>query len=1677
MGAFDDLIPGNEAAGGAFDDLIPGSPEARDVGLTEALPRFGVKALGESAKHAGLALSAPGVLVDRATSLFTDTPSTAAQDFLFSLFVDPAQKSIDENALQPGEKLTPGGVGGAVTGSFLGALPDLLLGGGAVKAAPDAAIRATDSIAQAVTRLLTSGVVASQPMVQTQNVTTQDDLIRAGVDPAAAAEAAGRESAVNTLSMAGPVGATGGLVKRALSGAAMNTVGGAAADVAANSALLPDQQRPVMDPTARGTDAAIGAIVSALLGQRAPNTPQMEGARVASEYTPDAELWAAADAAAAQKKADAEKYRPILEANAVTDLASPEADAKVAALKARDVRKAEAAQAAAAEQQPATPAEQQPQQRTPAETMFVTPDGRTINPNDRNTQAGFMSAEGTRADSDVQAQRAFDVADAQARRKQEAQDRSNIVDAESGEPVDARDLSEARAGGTTTREGTAAITPEKFTFLDAKVRNGQMAEGNRVEVVESGLTVKDAKGKDAPAARVRMEDGTEAIVETKRLSEASRPQNPRFAQDIAATTYAPKKGVGTGDQQPQPRKAGQRITTEESPKIYVGPERRAEPGEGPRERRGQDVTDLAFDRIGEKRPVAALEAPRRQLVDKVEVERRAQQDREFEEAIAPRQEAAPAPQPEPVKPKGRSLIAELRKLGGIKSSEALDIGGERGFRGNSGFPGLFRKNGAGMDDIARWMHDNGWITPQQFDDVDGGVQAARDMIETAMRGEDVIHPNDLDKQAGYEAERQAYSEAAQSSGLKDEDVPDVEAAAKAAEKDPEAFDEAVRQYENDDAGFNEAVRRILDGDESAKDSQRGKAGERAEEKPSGGERPAAELQGETEREIREREKASSDADARSRDEAVAAENKEKADAEVGDYRLTGSDRKADANPNQKDLLDDDFGPGTLRFGFSPKDIAKAFGFLTGDTKEWGKTVSAFWESLKNISEIPKHPGGSPITRMVRAIFDTATGDMRGTLKKYNSATANSVIDMFAAQAGGKRAIGQTFHDAVVSWSNQQINKLSKALDGIEDDKAALAAVADLVRNPSKINPAQGKVHAAAQQIRKALDDALAYMKAAGVNVGEVKDGYFPREFDLGMVTRKATEFIQAAAQAYRETGVSAKDADAMARQLHNSLVFGESGSLFQADKGAPAAPFVKSRVFGKQVDAATHPLNKFMVNDPRIALPQYFQRVARRAETARRFNKVDKNGKIDEWGKWKDIERKIIDEGAGEALEKIKDYVAMGAGLRNPEGSKGLLKLSSAARTWSTLMFLEKATLSSLSEFVTPGIRAGDATQIVASLKTTVQALLKAGDSTRLRELGEDLGLLADHFMDTFNAARFSGGEPASQFQSKVLNQYFRRTGLSQWTEATRVGAIQVGQTFIRRLAKDMSAKRDMNLTKRYLAELGVSDKDADAFAKFVVSKNDGRLSAGDVQGPMGDLYRTAIQRFMNQSIMSPEAVSKPRWMSHPIGSIVGQLQSFNYAFWENVVKRNGRLAVDAIKNDDNYTYYERARMVAPAMLMPVLVGVAYAIGEARDELLGDPKRRAQETGSQKALKAISRGAPIAPIDPLINWITSARYQRGAVDSFAGPLPSRIGQGLDAAAALYNENDPKSNKAERRAARAVYDLVIEPGANLLLSAAPVAPLSAIATQAAGATSVREAFVSAVAGEDTTKHRTGKKPVY
>jgi hypothetical protein len=112
---------------------------------------------------------------------------------------------------------------------------------------------------------------------------------------------------------------------------------------------------------------------------------------------------------------------------------------------------------------------------------------------------------------------------------------------------------------------------------------------------------------------------------------------------------------------------------------------------------------------------------------------------------APLEEAPPAPKVAPAK----GIQAALKQTGGINIEHLEDLTGETSVNKSGATVGLFTKNGRGIDDAVQVAVDQGYLPADVLNDVDGGSQALRDLIQGEIQGKKAVP---LDQQADTELE-------------------------------------------------------------------------------------------------------------------------------------------------------------------------------------------------------------------------------------------------------------------------------------------------------------------------------------------------------------------------------------------------------------------------------------------------------------------------------------------------------------------------------------------------------------------------------------------------------------------------------------------------------------------------------------------------------------------------------------------------------------------------------------------------------------------------------------------------------------------------------------------------------------------------------------------------------------
>lgn len=133
----------------------------------------------------------------------------------------------------------------------------------------------------------------------------------------------------------------------------------------------------------------------------------------------------------------------------------------------------------------------------------------------------------------------------------------------------------------------------------------------------------------------------------------------------------------------------------------------------------------------------------------------------------------------------------------------------------------------------------------------------------------------------------------------------------------------------------------------------------------------------------------------------------------------------------------------------------------------------------------------------------------------------------------------------------------------------------------------------------------------------------------------------------------------------------------------------------------------------------------------------------------------------------------------------------------------------------------------------------------------------------------------------KATDAFFKVIMLDQFTKFTRVFAAGMGKRFIQNLAH--TTEKDPAVVKRWLAELGLTKQDVLAW----------EAAGEDMSTEAGAKVSDAIYKFVDESIIRPNAAQRPVWASNPYLALVWQLKGFFYAYGKTIIGGQSREMVN----------------------------------------------------------------------------------------------------------------------------------------------------------------------------------------
>ena len=370
---------------------------------------------------------------------------------------------------------------------------------------------------------------------------------------------------------------------------------------------------------------------------------------------------------------------------------------------------------------------------------------------------------------------------------------------------------------------------------------------------------------------------------------------------------------------------------------------------------------------------------------------------------------------------------------------------------------------------------------------------------------------------------------------------------------------------------------------------------------------------------------------------------------------------------------------------------------------------------------------------------------------------------------------------------------------------------------------------------------------------------------------------------------------------------------------------------------------KFFNQDFDYTIRTYIDQVVKRAEYTDSFNAVEREDGV----VVSDVERLLEEaEELGATPEQLRlahDFVNSIQGTHGartsqllgtlpmigdkigskPEDTMQIINprlqmINSWLIVWQNFRVLGLATLTSLADPVGIAVRGGSADTVMASIR----ALSK---DSKAREIAEKLGIIHTHTINEMLGSLYSNNFMTAASQA-TNEKFFKWIGLSALTKATRIMGTGAALEFIR-----SHSQSDTTQSKRFLAELNLEAADVvlDEQSNIVIRTRPEMDALWDAfeRGPsQGDptilaeiereeRLRKALNRFVDEAILRPNAANRPIWASDPHFAIFFHLKSFIYTFHNQILRRVYNEAVRG-----NYVPVAMLFIYVPFMIMADLL-------------------------------------------------------------------------------------------------------------------------------------------------------------
>ena len=363
---------------------------------------------------------------------------------------------------------------------------------------------------------------------------------------------------------------------------------------------------------------------------------------------------------------------------------------------------------------------------------------------------------------------------------------------------------------------------------------------------------------------------------------------------------------------------------------------------------------------------------------------------------------------------------------------------------------------------------------------------------------------------------------------------------------------------------------------------------------------------------------------------------------------------------------------------------------------------------------------------------------------------------------------------------------------------------------------------------------------------------------------------------------------------------------------------------------------------------------------------------------WKAVEAQLAEISDPKVRQEARNTMRAMIGKSDTTMKPVFRNVNSFFLTLNVVTYLTFAPLASFPDAAGPVLFSGDYRAVTQDLVKVVKEYASGKQGRdRLRKLSLDIGVNSASALHMFyvNAAEQNYVGPTAR---RIQDIFFKVTGLEAFTRFMRIYAAGMAEAFMIRAAE--GAKEGDTILARQLESLGLTPQEVEAWQK----------DGGDFSRHAK--VKEAHAKFVDESLVRPNAAERPAWASSPYFALIWQLKSFFYAYGKNIMM--GLYRTSKLRGQEAGLTAASAPLFLGMVTLLPLTMVGLELREFIKYLAGGGDAAKLRTNNMNwgeySFEILDRSGTLGPFGLLVPAIEAERYGDEFWISPLGPTAERF---------------------------------------------------------------------------------------